>query len=580
MTTPAPSPPGRPSKQAAAVLLLDLWQQHVNSPAAQRPLPPPLQKALRNAPFEALALLLERASGEAHERGRLRALLQEQQIAMVGLEQRLAQIAQPPHYLGRVLYSDAAARQAWVATLPNTRACVPVHEDVDPAALQPGVDVVLSADRNCVLRVVPERTAAGLPLGGGRIAAFRTFLDEVPGLPPGDGLRAALAADTHGETLVWVTPSVAARIAGQLAERRHTLRVCVDEYGFAFAICGGRSEDPRAEAGRFRAQLQPVAAAAVVGLAAQRRRIEEVVALVAARGGFVLCEGPTGCGKTHLARYALHLLGQHGEVVALTLRSTPDHRYYGQEESDVEALFHCARALAAQGQLVLLFVDEIDKHFYRGREPGESVHVNSTRATWLAQLGDGEELRGVLVFGTTNKVAAIPDELLNRVTTTLSFRGLERAQALALLDHYLPAAASAAADRPALLDAVVGWTHDGLREAVVAQVRLADQSELDLFGRDLRQVSARFFRDLAQYLGDLAGREGPLSAGRALAVAGARLAEVVQGLGLSARNVAERTFVDFDPRNPAELVRVAAARPAATAAFRYAPTEVADAPAR
>ncbi|MGE3174959.1 MAG: AAA family ATPase [Planctomycetota bacterium] len=557
MTAERPDPDPPPLLE-----LLAHWLRAPNSPRAHGA----LLAALPGAPVAELRETLDLTLRDAVRVRRGAELLKRSHAQ---LEQQLAQLSQPPHCLARLLDFDAATRRAVVGTGPAARFQVPVHDDVDPSQLRQGTDVLLNGDRSCVLRALPAGTAPATA----RVVAFRRFVDANSGDTARAGLRPALCGDGGGEVLVWVPPALAERLQQGLDAGRSALRVGVDEYGLAVALCGGDEEDPAAAAARFAFPLAPLAAAGIVGLAAQRAAVADAVARSREHGAFVLAQGTTGCGKTHLARHALHLLLAHGDAAVLSLRSTRDHRFHGQEESDVEDLFACARALAAAGRPVLLFADELDRHFFRSRY-GESVHVNAARATWLAQIGDA--LPGVLLYGTTNKSGNLPDELHNRVTHPLSFGRIERAQMLALLDLYLPADATPPVARHALLDAVTAALHDGVEGSAVATVHLRDQSRVPLFARDLRQLSARFLKELALRLGASA-RDGGLTPGRARALALARVAEVTESLALSVHNVADRTFVEFAPRNPPErLVPAAPAARAADALFRYQPLEVAD----
>jgi ATP-dependent 26S proteasome regulatory subunit len=559
---------GRQQLQAAQ--MVELWQQHVRGPHARERLSADLRRALAAAEPEAVHALLEWLARGAADREALTAAVEELRAGNELLGEKLQALLRPPLALARLLAVDAARQRAFVALSPTARAEVALHHELQPAALVPGRDVVLTAERNCVLRVLAREDAPAA--GAARVVAFRGFLGSDGGAP----LRRALAGDGGGELPVWVPADVGARVEALLAEGRGTIRLCIDEFAQAFALCGDEAADPRALAPRFLLPLEPVTVAGVVGLAAQRTAVEDAVRRACDAGALVLAQGTTGCGKSHLARYALHLMQQRGATVVLGLRSTPDHRYYGQVESDVESLFQCARGLVAAGQQALVFVDEIDRHFYRS-DLGTSVHVNSTRATWLAQIGDETRLRGLLVYATTNKADRLPSELLNRVTHPLNFGAIDRAQVEGLLELYLGPAV-AGARRAEVIEAVVQWTHDRVPGSEVAVVTLRDQQRLPLFPCDLRQLSGRFYRELALRLGEAARADGGLTVELALLCTIERLHETVHGLGLSRENVAERTFADFPPRNPVDCVEVAPPSPGARQVlFRYRPLEIEDA---
>lgn len=487
--------------------------------------------------------------------------------AIQELQQSVESLLRPPRPAARVRSVSADGGTALVALDPTTCLEVTVSDEAPPEALRPGDDVVLTPDRTAVIGVIgpPDPAWSGV-----RLLAFRRWLG---GASP-DGARHAVITDRGEDRVVAVPAAAAAEVDGRVTCANGAVSLLVDRYDQVHGADGSGPAQPGLQAAPFRIPLAAVRPEGIVGLEAERRIVERAAARALVSGAIVIAQGPPGTGKTHLAGYARHLLSEGaegGEAVVLGLKPGHDHRYFRQEEADIAALAAAAQALAKEGRRVVIFLDEVDRHFYRPRSGYVSVHDNSARATWLEQLGGAMDLRGVLVYCTTNKADSLPDEFLNRANFLLTFGRIEPAAARAILDLNLPADAAAGALREDVLDAVADAVFDDAAGAAIATAVFRDRSTHSVLARDLRQVSARFFKELALRLGEAAGA---LTVESALAVCRRRFLEVAAGARLTPENLAERTFLEISPRNPPEEVRTTAPPSAGAGVFRYTPLEV------
>jgi len=518
----------------------------------------------------------------AHSVGQQRALVRLRE-ACEGLKSSLeAAVAQvellsaPPRSVARLHHVDLERALAMVEV--NRGMPIQVRVDLeqieDPETLEAGRDVLLTHNQTAIVGALD----AGRTLGGAlRVISFERWLDDGP-LGPLSGRR-CVATERGEEILAWAPQGIADELRALVDGGAGRPRLLVDGFDQVVACEANVQADPRVAAARFRVELEPVPPEGVVGREQARAAIERVVLRVSELGAFVLCEGDTGTGKTHLARYALHLLRGQGETAVLRLGARFEHRYYGQEEADVEEMFRVARALAEGGTRVMLHLDECDRHFYSSRW-GSTEHRNSTRATLLEELGGPGDLRGILVWATTNKADRLPDEVLNRVSQVIHFEPLTPPEARGILDLELPDDVKCEGGREGLLDAVVDAAFDDGEATLVARARLRDHAVLEVRRRHLRQLSARFFAELARRLAEDGrapgnGRRVRLSLERALERVDERVWELVAGT-LTAENLAQRTFLSISPRNPVvevDLIPAAAARPRW---LRYAPLEIPD----
>nr|WP_227254682.1 AAA family ATPase [Frigoriglobus tundricola] len=111
--------------------------------------------------------------------------------------------------------------------------------------------------------------------------------------------------------------------------------------------------------------------------------------------GVLLC-GPTGCGKTLLAKAAATEM----EVNFISVKGPALlSKYIGESEKGGREIFHKAR----QASPCILFFDEIDA-LVPARGGGDSSGVTDrVIGQFLTELDGIEELTGVLILGATNR---------------------------------------------------------------------------------------------------------------------------------------------------------------------------------
>jgi hypothetical protein len=189
------------------------------------------------------------------------------------------------------------------------------------------------------------------------------------------------------------------------------------------------------------------------------------------------------------------------------------------------------------------------------------------------------DLKGILVYATTNKAASLPSELLSRARFLLTFDALGASDARDILDVHVRAECADSAERELVLDAVIDFIHDAAEDEAVATVVLRDRSEVLVQRRHLKQVSGRLYKDLAARFAEHCAARGNgtpalLRVEDALRIARLKFAELVTGIELTPENVGERTFLHFAPHNPPVEVRLRPHTAARSSWFRYAPLEI------
>jgi len=193
----------------------------------------------------------------------------------------------------------------------------------------------------------------------------------------------------------------------------------------------------------------------VGGLSKQIAEIEEALAPFADREVYIkeakgqdmprgiLLDGPPGCGKTLLARVIASNLAKHrgikGYFMALTSTELIN-KYVGETERKLRELFNRAKEKSGDGNLVAIFIDEIDalirsRDFAMDKEPwkGDTVAQFCGLLDGITPLGD------IIVIGATNHKNLIDPAILRsgRMTVQITVPRPNRKGAEEILRIYL-----------------------------------------------------------------------------------------------------------------------------------------------
>ena len=281
------------------------------------------------------------------------------------------------------------------------RRIVALAEQVDRSSLRPGVEVSLNSESSVLVA-----TAEGGRVGevaefvrytaDGRIVVRASADDQIVAQPGAALDDAALRA---GDKMLWDR------------QARLVLEKLDDADGNPYAIplldplplekVGGRKDSlRRLEIALTNCLLYP----------------ERAKSYGLPTSNMLLLYGPTGSGKTYLVRAVLSELQRATgrKVMFASVKAAEwDSPYVGMTQANISSLFQSLRRAADEGQICVVFVDEIDA-IGRTRGGLAAHHDDKALAALLTELSGFEALPNVSFVGAVNRRDLLDPALLGR----------------------------------------------------------------------------------------------------------------------------------------------------------------------
>lgn len=386
---------------------------------------------------------LQRKNRELSSRNeKLAELLKTSRDKLNDLYAKVEELGEPASTYGIFLAPAARSGEAEVHT-SGRRMRLKVSPLVDPSELVPGTLVRLGEG------TIVVETCGFAPTG-----QLTTMIERV-------GDDRAIVADQHGaESLVLLAEPLR-----ESARAGDTVLVNASA-GYAFERIA------KTEVNQLSLdEIPDVTYADIGGLSSQIETIQDSVELPFSHPELyqaydlrppkgLLLYGPPGCGKTLIAKAVANSLSQRigdgGQAHFINVKG-PEllNKFVGETERRIRLIFERARELAAGGNPVIVFFDEMESIF-RTRGSGVSSDMETTVVPQLLTEIDGvEDIANVIVIGATNREELIDPAILRpgRLDIKIRVSRPNRDEAKDILARYITSAVPLAAPREELIDA-------------------------------------------------------------------------------------------------------------------------------
>ncbi|NND97839.1 MAG: AAA family ATPase [Pirellulaceae bacterium] len=367
-----------------------------------------------------------------------------------------------------------------VAGSGNSRVCVSVHPDVNPADLVVGATAVVSSQRNCLLSV----TAPEGPWKN--VATFERYIGSSDRMLVRD--RDAFLVVDQSEAL-----------RGTTLTKSDLIGFDRDVSGIAYARLDPPAsehlfdDDVTDDFARLGGLDQPIARVRqIIDFRFRHPHLASKYGLKTKCG--ILFHGPPGNGKTVMVRsavsYARRLMPDKRCRFMHTAGSQDNSKWFGESEQNLIERMDAIRA-AAKDAIVFAFWDEVDAIARcRGTDLGSGA-PDRILNTFLSQLDGMAALENVVLMFATNRADTLDPGFMRagRVDQKIEIPSPNRRGAKAILERYLGNGLPLASPHDST-DQLVAPLLSRLfapngQYARVAEVKLNDGRQLGVAGRHL-----------------------------------------------------------------------------------------------